>query len=127
MVVPTDRLTVEYSIDRETIHVGDPVDLVVTAYFPTNGVLELPEIGREKDIVLLNRNWNREPREDGLIKSETLFTLTSFRLGDHVVSTNTISFTVRGSPLCSWCKPAATAAMTQSLRPANSKPPLLGW
>jgi hypothetical protein len=89
--ISTDRLTVEYSIDRETIYVGDPVELIVTAYFPSNGVLELPELGREKDLVLLNRDWTREPRENGLIKSETLFTLTSFRLGEHVVSTNTIS------------------------------------
>jgi hypothetical protein len=90
-IIPADRLTVEYSIDRETIHVGDPVELVVTAWFPTNGVLELPEIGREKDVVLLNRDWNTEPREDGLTQSETRFSLTSFRLGEHVVSTNLIS------------------------------------
>ncbi|MCK4565033.1 MAG: hypothetical protein KAU94_10220 [Verrucomicrobia bacterium] len=89
--IPTDRLTVEYSIDRETIRVGDPVELVVTAYFPTNGILELPEIGRRKDIVLLNRDWENTPREDGLIQSETRFSLTSFRLGEHIVSTNTIS------------------------------------
>ncbi len=81
----------EYSIDRETIHMGDPVELVVTAYFPTNGIMELPEIGREKDIVLLNRDWENMPCEDGLTQSETRYSLTSFRLGEHAVSTNTIS------------------------------------
>jgi hypothetical protein len=94
--IPTDRLTVKHSIDRDTIHVGDPVELVITAWFPTNGVLELPEIGREKAIVLLNRDWNREPQEDGLVKTETRFSITSFHLGEHLVSTNTIQCTVGG-------------------------------
>ena len=81
----------EYSIDRETIHVGDPVKLILTAYYPTNGILELPEIGREKDVVVLNRNWANIPRDDGLTQSETRFSLTSFRLGEHIVSTNAIT------------------------------------
>ncbi len=88
---PQDRLTVEYTINQQTIHVGDPVELVVTAYFPTNGTLELPEIGREKDIVLLNRDWATIPREDGLAQSETRLSLTSFRLGEHIISTNAIT------------------------------------
>ncbi len=90
-IYPQDRMTVEYSVDLETIRVGDPVELVVTAYFPTNGTLELPEIGREKDIVLLKRDWEDIPREDGLVQSETRYSITSFRIGEHVVSTNMIS------------------------------------
>ena len=93
-VFPEDRLTVEYTIDRETILVGDPVELVVTAYYPTNGVLKLPEIGREKDIVLLKRDWENIPREDGLIQSESRYSITSFRLGEQPVSTNDIVCTV---------------------------------
>jgi len=90
-VIPQDRLTVEYSIDKETILVGDPVALIVTAYFPTNGTLELPEIGREKDVVLLKRDWENIPREDGLTQSESRFSITSFRIGEHIISTNAIS------------------------------------
>jgi hypothetical protein len=92
--IPQDRLTVEYSVDRETILVGDPVELTVTAYYPTNGVLKLPEIGSEKDIVLLKRDWENIPREDGLIQSETRYLITSFRLGTHTVSTNAIACAV---------------------------------
>jgi hypothetical protein len=93
-VVPQNRLTVEYSMDRERICVGDPVELVVTAYYPTNGVLKLPEIGSGKDIVLLKRDWEHIPREDGLIQSETRYSITSFRLGAHPVSTNAIACAV---------------------------------
>lgn len=91
---PQNQLTVEYTLDRDTIHVGDPVELIVTAYFPTNGVLDLPEIGREKEIVLLGRNGEDLPRKDGLSQSETRYRITSFRLGEHRVSTGMIACVV---------------------------------
>ena len=88
--LPQDRLTVEYSCPTNAIHIGDPVDLVVTTYCPTNGTVEFPEIGRQKEIVLLNRNWEDVPREDGLRQTRTRFSITSFRLGDHAVSDGNI-------------------------------------
>ena len=81
----------EYKVDRETIMIGDPVELIVTAYYPTNGTLELPEIGRKKDVVLLSRDWTDVPRTDALKQSETRYSITSFRLGEHMVSTGTIT------------------------------------
>jgi hypothetical protein len=113
-VIPQDRLTVEYSVDRETIMIGDPVELTVTAYFPTNGVLELPEIGREKDMVLLERDWKSVPREDGLVQSETRYSITSFRLGGHVVSTGMITCVV-GEQTFSTNFPAVTLDVETSL------------
>jgi hypothetical protein len=111
---PQDRLTVEHSIDQETIMVGDQVELILTATFPTNGVLELPEPGHEKDVVLLKRDWTDIPREDGLRQSESRYTLTSFRLGEHVVSTGAITCVVGGETL-STNFPAITLNVVSSL------------
>ncbi len=85
---PQDQLTLEYAISQQTIQVGDPVELILRAYYPTNSTFDAPEIGREKDIVLLNRNWEKIPREDGLTQAETRYSITSFRLGDHLISSN---------------------------------------
>lgn len=120
-VIPADRLTVEYSIDRETIHVGDPVDLVVTAYYPTNGVLGLPEIGRGKDIVLLSRNREDVPREDGLAQSQTHYRLTSFRLGEYPVSTNTITCSVNGQEFAESFPPVVLKVETSLAEDASSE------
>jgi hypothetical protein len=90
-VYPQDRLTVEYSVNHEEILIGDPVELIVTAYFPTNGTLTLPELGKKKEVVLLSRDWSNVPREDGLTQSETRYSITSFKLGEHLVSDDTIS------------------------------------
>jgi len=85
---PQDRLTVAWSCPTNAIHVGDPVELTMTAYYPTNSTFEPPKIGREKEIVLLNRAVENIPREDGLAQTETRYSITSFRLGDHLISTN---------------------------------------
>lgn len=90
-VFPQDRLTIEYVIDQESILVGDPVELILTACYPTNGTLQMPDIGREKDIVLLKRSSTTVPRTDGLTQSETRYSITSFRLGEHSVSAGPIT------------------------------------
>ena len=89
-----DQLTVEYSIDRDVLQVGDPVELNVTVYYPENGVLQLPPIGRGKEIVQLKRDSSVASREDGLKQSTTQYRITSFRLGDFPVSTNSITCAV---------------------------------
>ena len=119
-VYPQDRLTVEYTFDRDTIHIGDPVELVVTAYYPTNGILELPEIGREKDIVLLERDWNSIPRDDGLAQSETRYLITSFRLGDHLICEEEIACRI-GDGFLSAPFPPAMIHVQSSLPPEASK------
>ncbi len=111
---PPDRLTVEYSVDREDILIGDPVELVVTAYYPTNGTVALPEIGRQKEVVLLSRDWTDVPRTDGVNQSETRYSITSFRLGEHLVSTGTISCVV-GDEVFSTNFPGVALNVTSSL------------
>jgi hypothetical protein len=113
-VYPQDQLTVEYSVDHDSIMLGDPVELTVTAYFPTNGTLTLPEIGREKDIVLLSRDWTDIPREDALTQSESRYSLTSFRLGEHMVTTGMISCAV-GDQTFTTNFPAVTLHVQSSL------------
>lgn len=113
-VYPQDRLTVEHTVDRESIMVGDPVELVVTSYYPSNATLALPEIGNEKDVVLLKRDWENIPREDSLIQSESRYSLTSFRLGEHLVSTGTISCVV-GDQTFTTNFPSVTLSVETSL------------
>ena len=91
----------------------------MTAYFPTNGTLILPEIGREKEVVLLSRDWTDIPREDGLTQSESRYSITSFRLGEHLVSTGMISCAV-GEQLFSTHFPAVNLLVETSLEPEAS-------
>ena len=96
---PKDQLTVEYSIDCDSIQLGDPAELTMRAVYPKGGVLQLPEIGRDKEIVLLKRDGETLTREDGLLETTTHLRLTSFRLGDFTVSTNAIRCAVNDETL----------------------------
>ncbi|MBN2684018.1 MAG: hypothetical protein JXR40_01950 [Pontiellaceae bacterium] len=115
---PKDQLTIEYSIDRDALQVGDPVELSVTAYYPENGVLQLPLIGRGKEIVQLKRESDSSLREDGLKQSTTHYRITSFRLGDFPVSTNSITCAV-GEQILSAPFPEAVLHVKSSL-PADA-------
>jgi len=89
-VIPLDQFTMEWSCPTNSIHVGDLVTLKITTYAPSNSVISMPEVARGKEVVLLNRKWNDIPRTDGLVQTETQYTLTSFRLGKHQLTTNSI-------------------------------------
>jgi len=93
-VIPLDQFTMEWSCSTNSIYIGEPVELKITTYAPSNSVISMPEIARGKEVVLLNRKWDSIPRTDGLVQTETQYTLTSFRLGDHTLSTNLIG--------CAW-------------------------
>ena len=123
-VYPKDRLTVEYSIDRDTILLGDPVELTVRSLYPTNGVLQLPELDRGKEIVLLKRDGEAVSREDGLAESVAHYKITSFRLGDFAVSTNSIACTV-GEQTFSTNFPSITLHVKSAL-PENASDELAG-
>ena len=82
-----NKLSFSISSPGGTIHVGDHYQVTFTAIYPTNGVVTFPEIGKEKDIVVLDRQWQEVPfdLEKGHKKEEVKYTITSFRLGEHVI------------------------------------------
>jgi len=89
-VLPPNELTIEHFICTNSITVGDSVELTVTAYVPTNATVSFPPLNDEKNVVVLDQNRREISRNDGLKKIEMFYKLTSFRLGDHRLSTNAI-------------------------------------
>ena len=81
------EVSVGISTPGGTIQVGDHYEVTFTAIHPTNSVVSFPEIGREKEIVVLNREWRELPFEhaDDHKITEVEYTITSFRLGSHLI------------------------------------------
>lgn len=90
MTSHANPLNLTVTLPKEPILIGDQVELTLSATHPTNWTVNLPELGREKDIVVLKRDWETTPLADGHEKNKTTYTITSFRLGEHVISTNAI-------------------------------------
>ncbi len=91
---PIDRLTVEHTFSHQAMLVGDPVELVVTATYPTNGLLELPELGRKKEVVLIECRRTQVERSDALAQTAVRCRFTSFKPGLHIITTNAIICTL---------------------------------
>ena len=89
---PNDELTIESNCTSTNLTVGEIAQLTITATFPTNSVIQIPEIGRKKQIIQTERNWDSIIRADGLQQSKFYYKITSFELGSHLISTNPILF-----------------------------------
>ena len=89
---PVDELTIESNCTSTNLTVGEIAQLTITATFPTNSVIQMPEIGRKKQIIQTERNWDSIIRADGLQQSKFYYKITSFELGSHLISTNPIFF-----------------------------------
>jgi len=84
----TGELTLQVRASGNSILVGDPYEVTLSAICPTNGRVDFPELGREKDIVVLDRKWSEKLLSDGLRKTELSMKITSFRLGEHPLCTD---------------------------------------
>lgn len=82
------KFTCGTSTSGGTILIGEPYEVTLWAVHPTNSVVDFPEIGREKEIVVLDREWNEIVYTNGNKKTELILSVTSFRLGDHLICTN---------------------------------------
>ena len=82
------ELTLSTSTHGGTIRVGDPYEFTIEAIYPTNHSVVLPEVGREKEVVVLDRSWSEEPFTNGHTRVEVTYSLTSFRVGRHVICTD---------------------------------------
>ena len=72
------------------------IEFTITTTYPPEALIQLPELGRKKEIIQLERNWEPVERADTLEQTHYHYRLTSFELGTHQISTNSILFTYQG-------------------------------
>lgn len=95
-VYPPDQLTLESTCTHTNLTLGEPIELTITTTYPQGGLIQLPELGRKKEIIQLQRHWEPTERADALEQTHHRYRLTSFELGTHQISTNAIQFTYQG-------------------------------
>ncbi|MAW39841.1 MAG: hypothetical protein CMF27_02815 [Kiritimatiellaceae bacterium] len=95
-VYPTDQLTLESNCTQTNLTIGEVIEFTITTTYPPEALIQLPELGRKKEIIQLERNWEPVERADTLEQTHYHYRLTSFELGTHQISTNSILFTYQG-------------------------------
>lgn len=91
-VPPGEDYAVFAALSTEEIRIGDPVLLTVTAYHPPGTVVQVPDPGRDKAIVLRGREAPTGSAAGEHVRSLFEFHITSFELGEHAVSTGAVRF-----------------------------------
>lgn len=91
--------TLLFSTPQQPIRIGDPVPLTLTAIYPTNTVLILPELEREKEIVVLKQQSDITPYNEDHTRETITYSLTSLRIGEHRIINTPIRYTESGSAI----------------------------
>lgn len=88
--LPPDGFTVRAALNTDTLTVGDPVTLTLTARHPAGSSIHFPIIGNGKQIVTATRAPENRKLTETVLESEEVYHLTSFRIGDWTVVTNPV-------------------------------------
>lgn len=86
--LPPGGFAAQTTLSTNTITVGDPVTLTLTARHPTNSTVRFPKIGSGKETVVQGRSSKQHEMDDGTLETEETIRLTSLRVGDWNVATN---------------------------------------
>jgi hypothetical protein len=87
MLAP-DEFRVQAELSPEDLHVGDPVVLTLTAQHPAGSRIRFPTIGKPREVVVLNQTRDTRELSETTLETKCVIQLTSFRVGDWLVTTN---------------------------------------
>ncbi len=88
--LPPDGFVAHATLSTNTLLVGDPVTLTLTARHPAGSTIGFPNIGNGKEIVVKGRAPGSRELSKTVLESEENYQLTSFRVGDWTVTTNPV-------------------------------------
>lgn len=92
--LPPEGFTAQAALSTNTIFVGDPVTLTLTARHPADSTINFPNIGDGKEIVVRGRTPGSRELSKNVLESEENYQLTSFRVGDWNIATNPVVCTL---------------------------------
>lgn len=89
-----DSFSAQAVVSTNSVLVGDPVTLTMTARHPAGSTITFPNIGKDKEIAVRGRSQESKKLSDTVLETEESWKLTSFRVGDWTLTTNPV--------VCTW-------------------------
>lgn len=80
---PDVQLTL--TLPEKAITIGEPVEVILTATYPTNGILTVPSLERKKELVQLQLTPELPRQKSAFYEQRFIYRCTSFRLGSHLI------------------------------------------
>lgn len=107
-------------LSTNTLLVGDPVTLTLTARHPAGSTISFPSIGSGKETVVRGRSSASREVSKTILESEENYQLTSFRTGNWTLTTNPVVCTFSGGTQKMQALPELVLHVQSSLNATNA-------
>jgi len=118
--LPPEGFTAQAALSTNTILVGDPVTLTLTALHPAGSTISFPNIGNGKEIVIRGRAPGSRELSKTILESEENYQLTSFRVGDWTLTTHPVICTFSNGTQKTQALPELVLQVQSSLNATNA-------
>jgi hypothetical protein len=81
-----------FAFSTNNVRVGDVFEFRLSAIHPATAQVRPPSLNRPKEILVRDQRADTEPLPDGKARTTFLYSLTSFVVGEHRVSSNAVQF-----------------------------------
>ena len=116
---PTEPFDINVTLSTNVITVGDTIDAMIEVYHLPDGYATIPELDHRPEVVVRSRNSSSEAYSDELAVTRIEYTLTSYRVGIHPLSTGTVSCAINGQDTLHKAFPAINLVVNSVLTNAN--------
>ncbi len=110
------------ALSTNTLYVGDTFHLTVTVDYPAAGQIHIPEIANGKNLVIRDRRADSREIAPGRIRTVAHYALTSFAVGERLISSNEIVYTEAGSNVIRTLFPEARFTVLSALSRPDEPP-----
>ena len=118
--LPPEGFVANAVVSTNTILVGDPVTLTLTARHPAGSTITFPYVGNGKEVTVRGRASSNRELSKTILESEEIYQLTSFRVGDWPVTTNPVVCTFSGITQKAQALPELVLHVQSSLNATNA-------
>lgn len=118
--LPPEGFVAQATLSTNTILVGDPITLTLTARHPAGSTVHFPNIGNGKEVAVRGRASSNRELSKSILESEEIYQLTSFRVGDWQITTNPVVCTFSGGTQKMQALPELVLHVQSSLNATNA-------
>ncbi len=118
--LPPGEFAVHATLSADTLRVGDPVTLTLTARHPSGSTISFPNIGNGKEVAVRGRAFSNRELTKTILESEEIYQLTSFRIGEWTVVTNPVICTFSNGTQKAQSLPELVLHVQSSLNATNA-------
>lgn len=118
--LPPDGFAIHAALNANTLLVGDPVTLTLTAHHPAGSTISFPNIENGKEVTVRGRAFSNRELSKTVLESEEVYQLTSFRVGEWTIGTNPVVCTFSNGTQKAQSLPELVMHVQSSLNATNA-------